>query len=406
MCGALSLVVSACVGVLASPAAAIDPEHQAQAREMIDTSIAWLRTQQDAGGGWAVPPEGPVFPAITGLVLNGMLLDPKADAVKDETIKKGVAFILKYRQNDGGIYDTVLPSYNTSICLSTLARVNTPEAKAAIKPAQDFLRTLQFGEGAAVDGQIAKETGRVGKEHPFYGGVGYGNHGRPDLSNLQFFLQAMQDSGVESDDPAVQRAVVFLQRLQMLDEVNDMHYADGSKQGGFIYSTSENSERVGSGQSQTSATIEETLDDGTKVSRLRAYGSMTYAGFKSYIYAQLPRDDIRVAAAYDWIRRNYTVKENPGVGTDGLYYYYVTFSRALDSWGSPTIDAIVPMKGGKHYLDHRDWANDLIDRLAELQNEDGSFKSVDDRWMENNPVLITAYAVIALRHAARQPLSP
>ncbi len=389
--------------VVAAPASAIDPEHQAKAREMTGKSIAWLRTQQDAGGGWAVPPEGrgPAFPAITGLVLNGMLLEPGVDPARDETIKKGVAFILKHRQPDGGIYDTILPSYNTSICLSTLARVNTPEAKAAIKPAQDFLRTLQFGEGAMVDGQFAKETGRVEKSHPFYGGVGYGNRGRPDLSNLQFFLQAMQDSGVESDDPAVQRAVVFLQRVQMYDEVNDQPYADGSRQGGFIYSTSENSERVGSGQSQVSGMIEETLDDGTKVSRLRAYGSMTYAGFKSYVYAQLPRDDVRVRAAYDWIRNNYTLEENPGAGTDGMYYYFVTFARALDAWGSPTIDVII----GGDAVDRRDWSNDLIDRLAELQNEDGSFRSVDDRWMEDNPVLITAYAVIALQHAARQPVS-
>jgi hypothetical protein len=34
-----------------------------------------------------------------------------------------------------------------------------------------------------------------------------------------------------------------------------------------------------------------------------------------------------------------------------------------------------------------------------MQNEDGSFKSVSKRWMEGNPDLITAYAVIALRQA-------
>ncbi len=397
------MVVAASPAALSAPAAAIDPEHQAKAREMIARSTTWLRTKQDASGGWLVPQASP-FPAVTGLVLSGMLLDPAADPTKDETIKKGVAYILSHRQPDGGIYNRILPSYNTSICLSTLARVNTPEAKAAIKPAQDFLRSLQFGEGAMVDGQFAKETGRVEKDHPFYGGVGYGQHGRPDLSNLQFFLQAMQDSGVESNDPAVQRAVVFLQRTQMLDSVNDQPYADGSKQGGFIYSTSLNSESAGSGQSQAAATIEETLDDGTKVSRLRAYGSMTYAGFKSYVYAQLPRDDIRVLAAHDWIRQNYTLDENPGVGTDGLYYYFLTFARALDAWGSPTID-VIPGDGTRT-IDRRDWANDLIDRLAELQNEDGSFRSVDDRWMENDQMLITAYALIALQHAARQPASP
>lgn len=392
------VLAAALVCGLVGQVRATDPEHRQRADAAIARSIAWLRTQQDAGGGWGVRPEAPVFPAITGLVLNGMLMQKGADPVRDGAVANGVAFLLKHRKPDGGIYDELLPSYNTSIAVSALARVGTPEARAAVTAAQAFLRSLQFGEGAAVDGAVAKETGRVGTDHPFYGGVGYGNRGRPDNSNLQFFLQAMQDSGVESDDPAVRRAVVFLQRTQMLDAVNDMPYADGSKQGGFIYSTSEDSANVGTGQS-FAGTIEESLDDGTKVSRLRAYGSMTYAGFKSYVYADLPRDDLRVTAAYDWIRRNYTVKENPGAGTDGLYYYYVTFARALDAWGSPTIDAIP--EGNERSVDRRDWGNDLIDRLAELQNADGSFRSVDDRWMENDPVLITAYAVIALSHAAR-----
>ncbi|MCC6661747.1 MAG: hypothetical protein IT437_12775 [Phycisphaerales bacterium] len=380
-------------------ASAIDPEHQKKAEEVLARSITWLRAQQGAGGGWAVPVEGPAYPAITALVLNGMLMQPGIDET-DPAVARGIAFLLKNRQPDGGIYDRVLPSYNTSIALSALARVNTPEARAAIRPAQDFLRTLQFGEGAMADGQFASETGRVTKENPFYGGVGYGRSGRPDLSNLSMFLQGMHDSGVPGDDPAFQRALVFLGRVQMLDSANDMPYADGSKQGGFIYSTGPNKEKAGTGQTYA-GTIEETMDDGTKVSRLRSYGSMTYAGFKSYLYANLPRTDQRVAAAYDWIRANYTLVENPGTGTDGLYYYLVTFARALDALGEPTI-TVLPAPGdtNRTVVPH-DWANDLIDRLAELQNPDGSFRSVDDRWMENNPVLITAYAVLALEHVAR-----
>jgi hypothetical protein len=474
-----------------------DDPRQVKARPVIDKAIAYLRSQQDKdSSGWAVPKEGPAYPAITALVLNGMLMD-KGIAATDPTVKAGVAFVLKYKQPDGGLYDKILPSYNTSICLSMLSRVDTPEAKAAIKPAQEFLKSLQFGDGAMVDGQFAKETGRVGKDHPFYGGVGYGRSGRPDNSNLNFFLQAMSDSGLPENDPAIQRALVFLKRTQMLGSVNDLDFAKGSTQGGFIYANAAGKDSVGRGQSYggeiaeslsgppgTEATISllagpdgkpRTLkrDDITArvrkamadaavaevkaaadvamilvgpgngesserfevrapvgkpdtlaavlrqaftadgkpeakidakavpawkgVSRLRAYGSMTYAGFKSYVYAKLPRNDERVTAAYDWIRRNYTVAENPGAGTDGLYYFYVTFARALDAWGEPMIE-VIRADGSK---ESRDWALDLIDHLATLQNPDGSFKSVDDRWMENNPVLITAYALIALEHAAK-----
>jgi len=49
----------------------------------------------------------------------------------------------------------------------------------------------------------------------------------------------------------------------------------------------------------------------------------------------------------------------------------------------------------------RNWRTDLALQLAALQNPDGSFMSLDDRWMENNPDLITAYALLALQHARR-----
>jgi len=510
----LLVTVAAAILVLGvRPARGADPDdaHKARAVAMIDKAIGYLRTKQDAGGGWGVPgPEAqrPVFPAITALALNGMLMQPGIDA-KDEAVSKGVAFILKYRQPDGGIYDRVLPSYNTAITLSTLAQVNTPEAKAAIKPAQDFLRKLQFSEEAdpSLGGSEAART--VTKADPFYGGIGYGRHGRPDLSNLGFMLEGLHDSGVASDDPAFQRALVFLSRVQMLDSANDMPYADGSSQGGFIYATSVSKDKVGVGQSPAGEVVESlTGGSGTQVkvtlgterdgrpatiartpveakireamakshpreaamlppapghfivmgpsgdgetasefsvylplllidapvivtgalgdfgkgskltaravsasvptSRLRSYGSMSYVGFKSLIYAGLKPDDARVKAVERWISENYTLSENPGVGAGGYYYFLLAFSRAMDARGKATVDVITantgedataPVRGNPS--ETRNWANDLIDALAKLQQPDGSFKPIDDRWMESDPVLITSYSLIALQHAVR-----
>lgn len=386
----------ASLALWAGPARADDPS----ARDMAAKAAAWLKGQQDpATGGWSVNANGPNFPAISALVVRGLISEPGATP-KDEAIDKGVKFMLKYRQNDGGIYDQVLPSYNTAIALSALAKIDTPEAKAAIRPAQDFLKSLQFGESAVTHDGLNESARPVTRADPFYGGWGYGRHGRPDLSNTGFAMQGLHDSGISGEDEAMQRAIVFLQRVQMAEKaadgtpINDMDYAKGSKQGGFIYSTSVNKDQVGVGQTNA-ATIEETMDDGTKVSRLRAYGSMSYSGFKSYLYAQLPRNDPRVLTALDWIRHNYTLDENPGVGTDGLYYYLVVFSSGLSAWGEPALEVVKP-DGSK---ESRDWRADLVHRLAELQEPDGSFKSVDDRWMENNKVLITAYALWALQRA-------
>jgi len=380
----------------------LDAPDAAAARGMIDRAVTFLRSRQDVGtGGWGVNPGGPSFPAITGLVVNGMLLDPAIDD-SDPAVARGVSYMLTHQQPDGGIYDRVLPSYNTSICLSALSRVGTPAARDAVVKAQDFLRSLQFGEGAVRHEGLDETATPVAKEHPFYGGVGYGRHGRPDNSNLGWVLEGLHNSGVDASDPAFQRALVFLQRTQMVESkngmiINDAPYARGSSQGGFIYATSVNKDERGVGQS-FAGTMEETLSDGTTASRLRAYGSMTYSGFKSYLYAGLKKDDPRVAAAMEWIRRNYTVEENPGLGTDGMYYYYVVFARALRAAGEPEVEVVL----ADGTTEKRAWARDLIERLAMLQNDDGSFRSVDDRWMENDPVLITAYALNALQHAAAE----
>lgn len=364
-------------------------EHLDRARQMRDKAAAYLLSQQDEGtGGWNVRPDGPNLPAITGLVLLGMTADDAFAQRDDKTmaaIDEAYEYIYSMQQGDGGVYDRILPQYNTAISLAALSRLDTRRAQDAAAKALAYLRTLQYSE------DNPNPELQVSRSHPFYGGIGYGGSGRPDNSNMHMFMWALEEAGVPSDDPAVRRALVFLSRTQMDDRINDMDYAQGSRQGGFVYATSPSGEQVGEGESKANM-IEETMDDGTKISRLRAYGSMTYAGFKSYVYAELDADDLRVTTARDWISKNYTLEHNPGLGAEGTYYYLLTFSRALDALGQPMLE-VVTQDGSTR---EANWANDLIDRLAELQNEDGSFRSLNDRWMENDPVLITAYAMVAL----------
>ena len=68
---------------------------------------------------------------------------------------------------------------------------------------------------------------------------------------------------------------------------------------------------------------------------------MTYAGLKSMIYAGLGKDDLRVKAALAYVKAHYTLDENPGLGQQGLYYYYHTFAKTMSVLGEPTlIDAL------------------------------------------------------------------
>lgn len=393
-------------GTTSKTGAMLSADRREKALLVLARAEKFLRSQQDAGtGGWSIPTPGkdgktqPHLPGITALVMSALLANSDIDPAKDDTITTGEKYLLNYIQSDGGIYDRMLPSYNTALAVSALSKIHDPRAKDAVQNALAFLRKLQWSEASSPEVGGGEASKPITKDHPFYGGMGYGSHGRPDNSNLHMFMQALQDAGVSPQDEAVQRALTFLKRTQMDDRINDMPYAKGSRQGGFVYATVENAQSVDGRAGQSHAgTVEETLSDGTKASRLRAYGSMTYAGFKTYVYAEIPKDDLRVKAAYDWIRRNYTLEENPGMGTDGVYYYYVVFSRALSAWGDPEIKTLTVSNADGPT---RRWADDLVDRLATLQNADGSFKSIDDRWMENNPVLITAYSAIALRQCLR-----
>ena len=126
----------------------------------------------------------------------------------------------------------------------------------------------------------------------------------------------------------------------------------------------------------------------SKAGGTTSYGSMTYAMFKSYMYAGLKKDDPRVQAALRWIQNHYTVKENPNMGKRGLYYYLHTFAKALVTFKQ---DYIVDSKGVRH-----NWRLDLAKTLLVEQAKDGSWVNTSDRWMEGNKVLVTSYALLCL----------
>src|SRR5205823_9082494 len=133
--------------------------------------------------------------------------------------------------------------------------------------------------------------------------------------------EALHDSGLKPDDPAMKAALKFITRMQNLSETNDQKWAGND--GGGIYTPANNGE---------SKAGEYTGPDGKRM--LRSYGSMTYAMLKSYIYAGLTKDDPRVKAAWDWVTKNWTLDENPGMrlGTptaakQGYFYYFHTLDR-------------------------------------------------------------------------------
>ena len=118
---------------------------------------------------------------------------------------------------------------------------------------------------------------------------------------------------------------------------------------------------------------------------LRAYGSMTYAAILSMCSAKLERGDPRVRQSLEYMRKNWSVDENPGMGNQGLYYFYDIMARALSASGVEKV--------GEH-----DWRRELAAKLMSLQKPDGSWSNENNRFWESDPVLCTSFAVLVLEH--------
>jgi squalene-hopene/tetraprenyl-beta-curcumene cyclase len=370
-----ALAVAAVLAALpAAPVASAQPKASAdQWKAMVDKGIAFLKSAQDENGGWSTQQS----PGITGVVVTGL---PQCGvSPDDEPAAKGLKYIESLINPKAGHIAGPDPriglqNYVTSINVMALAAAKRDaKYKSVIGNATEFLKKLQWDDG---EGKTPKDD--------FFGGAGYDSKSRPDLSNTQFFLDALKAAGVPPDDPAMKKALVFVSRCQNLKtEHNDQPWAGEINDGSFIYSA------AGGGATRA-------VDD--PKAPLIGYGSMTYAGIKSMIYCGVGPDDPRMKRALEWVGKNYTLDANPGMPPQlaqrGLYYYYHTFAKTMDVMGK---DEFVDAKGVKH-----DWRADLIAALAKRQRPDGSWVNENDRWMEGNPHLVTGYVLMALSHCKKK----
>lgn len=368
----------------------IDQKHFEQANASLQRALAWLRTQQAPDGSWmnqakTATTEEPASAQPVGVAVTALAVKALAQAGDTgEAFDRGLTFLLESTGSPTGFAlgtDGRLGTYVAASVGSALASIDDPIVADRLQSAIEWLQQAQWDQ----------EEG-LRPNQDWYGGAGYGNRGRPDLSNTQMMLDALHDAGVSPDDPTVQRALLFVSRTQNLKATNQSQWAqNGTNDGGFIYTTANGGESMGS-EYAGEGRYGELLDEAHPRS-LRSYGSMTYAGFKSLLYAGLTREDIRVRSAYDWIRRHWTFSENPGLGQQGRFYYLHALSRALVAAQQPQIET---PDGTQHA-----WREELVDALLADQRPDGSWANSAPRWLEDEPVLATIYASLALEEALK-----
>lgn len=342
-----------------------------EAQETIKKGNKFLLSQQHDEGHWG----DPRLPAFTAYALRCLLVDPAYDpkGASSASVQKALDWLLSQQKVDGGIYGKGMATYSTASAIMALWVADPQKYKEQIIKARGFLINQQTDWGV----KGANDT-------EFDGGIGYGGtYAHSDLSNTHQALEALYHTralATDSGEENVQEldwgaALAFVSRCQNLRATNKTE--NSGDDGSFVYFP---------GNSKAG----EAVDSKTGRVALRGYGSMSYAGLLSLVYADLDAADPRVKAVSTWINENYTLKENPGLGGQGLFYYYHAMAKSLVAAN------IAELKGQDGLA--IDWRSDLASTVINKQREDGSWINTEaSRWMENDPILVTSYAIMTLQ---------
>lgn len=336
----------------------------------IDRSLDWLARHQRDNGAWS----NDLFPALTAL--SAWAFIQSSHPQRDTIVARAIDYLKSCVQPDGGIYRNVegrrgggLSNYNTAISMTVLHAAEDDDLTRIILNARTFVAQGQH-------------TG----DDVYRGGFGYDkstDRAYADLMNTLYALEAMRfTEGIEEFRPAGEdtaqvnwdAATEFITRMQNPSEAGE------SEAGGFFYRP---------GESRAGTT---TGPDGRVV--FRSFGSMTYSGMLALIYAGVDRDDPRVRSAFEWAARHWSLEENPGMGPEGLFFFFNVLTRSLSAYGAehvPQTDAS-PVN----------WRKELARRLLNTQTIDpetghGYWLNEAGRYWENDPILVTAYSVLALQ---------
>ena len=348
-----AMLAAAILSAVCTAFAAQQQKEKSPLESSIAKGASFLLSRQAEDGHFS----DPQMPALTALPLWAL---SGAGGVESSHLKKAADFVLSTQRADGGFYvpkpgrgGSGLGNYNTAVCLSALY-------DSALAPKDAMLKAREYIASSQLTG-----------DDTLAGGFGYDKVSRrryADLSNTSYAMSAMAKTQ-SLEEFRTSGKKVDIDWAKALDFVDNLMKKEGPDAGGAAYN--ERTPQAGKSVGK----------DG-KVS-LRAYGSMTYAAVLSMCSAKLDRGDPRVRQALDYLKRHWTVDENPGMGSQGLYYFYDIMARALSAAGVEDV--------GGHF-----WKKELSARLISLQKEDGSWSNANNRFWEADPVLCTSFAMIAL----------
>ncbi|MGI8979920.1 MAG: prenyltransferase/squalene oxidase repeat-containing protein [Pirellulaceae bacterium] len=312
-----------------------------------------------------------------------------------ERTEQALRFIRTHLNEDGvlGFHDPEVleyPNYSTAYALRCLVLAGDPGDRSRILKMRAYLVRQQFDEAAGFP-----------PSDPAFGAWGFGGQRKPgssghvDLAHTRRVLQALRESatagfGDEGDQAVFQRAQAFLRLTQRHpDEIRPQPLPPDLKasgfvpfDGGFYFSPvvlAANKGRL--------APVEESGS-----AYFRSYATTTCDGALALLMAGVTREEPRVQDAAKWLKDHPRLQRPEGIPEDesapwgdALHFYHLAARGELY--------AALNWPG--------DWRTVLRGLVSAEQQVDGSFRnSLSSLMKEDDPILATTLAAIALRSTA------
>ncbi|HZV00881.1 MAG TPA: hypothetical protein VFF73_29470 [Planctomycetota bacterium] len=370
-------------------------DEEKEAAGPLGPAARWLWSHQLQDGSWrsekyAVLRTGQAY---TPFVLWTLLEVPESVCPRPRgAVERAIAFIRSSVSAEGclGKSDPDLieyPNYATSYALRCLVRAGRPDDEPLIERMVRYLASQQFSEANGF------EPGSRG-----YGGWGFGaarptptHPGHMDLAHTRRVLEALSVASVGSG--AFARAEAFLAVLQRRpgtrqprDPSVENPEGELAPDGGFYLSPVVLGANKGRHDPRTGG--------------YRSYATATAEGILALLAAHVAATDERVLAARRWLEEHPSLDSPAGIPRDHPepwyaaldFYHLAVRAEAQDALGM----------GGE-------WRGAIVERLESKARPDGSFLNDESGLMkEDDPILATSLAVLALRHAreasAKRPL--
>ncbi len=335
--------------------------------------LAFLAAQQDRDGGVRSKTYGVLRPgcSLTAVALYALARAP--DRLRDRHAAaraRALAFLAVRTDANGraaladGTDD--YPNYTAALHLLALVRLRPERWQELAQRLVGYLRGAQLGPGRGWS-----------RDDVEFGGFAFG--GAPakkpldaellSLSVTCWAVEALAAAGVAAGDPVFADALVFVERCRNAD-------------GGFAFTTAPEPHRSKAGLDQHG--------------RPRSYGSATCDGVRALLACGVPLADARVQGALAWLCARLDGARVPGFPADQLPQY----EPALRQYYQVTLGAVLARTGGDAPL--RAALRDvLLNALLDTQRDDGAWAGGSDLMKEDDPLVATPLALIALAELSR-----